>query len=166
MCGQFYLDTMHADRSNLILQYLSIQWSDLEAGNTVATVRISRSFLWYAMNELVHTMQEQIDACDARTKWCMWCKNELLLFFLFSFLYMDGYSSHLPWLNYGCKIECLQSPLRDDYLEDLIHREIFKDNSSSFIGTLETVYPFYDKAKWWPISLLWSPTSRKPKTTS
>ena len=39
------------------------------------------------------------------------------------------------------------SPLQDDYLEDLIHREIFKDDSSSFIGTLETMYPFYDKAK-------------------
>ena len=21
---------------------------------------------------------------------------------------MDGHSSHSPWLNYGCKIECLQ----------------------------------------------------------
>ena len=26
----------------------------------------------------------------------------------FFFLYMDGHSSHLPWLNHGCKIECLQ----------------------------------------------------------
>ena len=22
--------------------------------------------------------------------------------------YMDGHSSHSPWLNHGCKIECLQ----------------------------------------------------------
>ena len=25
--------------------------------------------------------------------------------------YMDGHSSHSPWLNHGCKIECLQSYL-------------------------------------------------------
>ena len=104
MCGWFYLDTMHADRANLIMRYLSIQWSELETENTVATVRISRSFLWYAMNELMHKMQEQIDAYDARTKWCIWCKND----FFFFFWYMDGHSSHLPWLNHGWKIECLQ----------------------------------------------------------
>ena len=62
MCGQFYLDTMHVDCANLVIQYLSIWWSDLETEHTVATVRISRSFLWYAMNELMHIMQEQIDA--------------------------------------------------------------------------------------------------------
>ena len=43
--------------------------------------------------------------------------------------------------------------------------DIFKDDSSFFVGTLEIVHPFYDKAKWWPISILWPPTSRKPKTT-
>ena len=73
MCGQPYLDTMHADCANLIMRYLSIRWSDLETEYTIATVRISRSFLWYAMNELKHVMQkklirvmqEQIDACNA-----------------------------------------------------------------------------------------------------
>ena len=68
MCGRLYLDTMHMDRVNLIIQYLLIRWFDLETKNTVVTIRISRSFLWYAMNELMHTMQEQIDACDARKK--------------------------------------------------------------------------------------------------
>ena len=102
MCGRFYLDTMHADRANLIMRYLSIRWSDSESGNSVATVRITRSFLWYAMNELKHTIQEQIDACDARTKWYMWCEND---FFFFG--YRDGHTSHLPWLNHECKIECL-----------------------------------------------------------
>ena len=45
MCGQFYLDIMHVDCANLIIRYLLIQWSDLKTENTVATVRISRSFL-------------------------------------------------------------------------------------------------------------------------
>ena len=93
MCGRFYLNTMHANRANLIMRYFSIQWSDSKTGNTVATVRISRLFLWYVMNELMHVMQRQNDACDARMTF---------------FWYMDGHSSHLPWLNHGCKIECLQ----------------------------------------------------------
>ena len=67
MCGQLYLDTMHADRADLIIRYLSIWWSDLETKHTIATVRISRSFLWYAMNELMHVMPEQINVCNART---------------------------------------------------------------------------------------------------
>ena len=50
---------------NLIMRYLSIRWSNLETGHTIITVRISRSFLWYAMNELIHVMQRQIDACNA-----------------------------------------------------------------------------------------------------
>jgi len=45
MCGRPYLDTMHIDRANLIMRYLSIRWSDMETGNTIATVRITRSFL-------------------------------------------------------------------------------------------------------------------------
>ena len=63
MFGRPYLDTMHVDYANLIIWYLSIWWSDLETEHTVATVRISRSFLWYAMNELMHIMQKQNDAC-------------------------------------------------------------------------------------------------------
>ena len=73
---------MHADCANLIMWYLSIRWFDSKTENTVATVRISGSFLWYAMNELLHTMQEQINACDARTNWCMWCKNNFFFFFV------------------------------------------------------------------------------------
>ena len=57
MHGRLYLDTMHADYVNLIMRYLSIRWFDLEIGHTVATIRISRSFLWYGMNELMHVMQ-------------------------------------------------------------------------------------------------------------
>ena len=45
MCGQPYLDTMHVDRANLIMQYFLIQWSDLKTKNNVVTVRSSRSFL-------------------------------------------------------------------------------------------------------------------------
>ena len=67
MRGQLYLDTMHADCANLIMRYLSIRWSDLETRHTIMTVRISRSFLGYAMNELMHVMQRQIDACNTRT---------------------------------------------------------------------------------------------------
>ena len=98
MCGWPYLDTMHVDRANLIMRYLSIHWPDLKTGNTIATVRISRSFLWYVMNELMHVMQRQVNACNARTNWCRWC----------NLWYMDGHSSHSPWLNHGCKFECLQ----------------------------------------------------------
>ena len=84
----------HAISFNPMVQFRN--WKHL------ATVKISRSFLWYAMNELIHKIQEQIDACDARTKWYMWCENDF--FFLG---YRDGHSSHLPWLNHECKIECL-----------------------------------------------------------
>jgi len=60
MHGWLYLDIMHADRANLTMQYLSIQWSDLETGHTIVTVSTSRSFLWYAMNKLRHVMQSWI----------------------------------------------------------------------------------------------------------
>ena len=69
--SSLYLDTIHVDYANLIMWYLLIWWSNLETGNTVATIRISRSFLWYVMNELMHVMQEKIDICNARTNWCM-----------------------------------------------------------------------------------------------
>ena len=84
---------MQVDHANLIMQYLSIQWSDLETGHTVATVRTSKSFLWYAMNDLMHVMQRQIDACNA----------------IMIFKVHGGHSSHSLWLNYGCKIECLHT---------------------------------------------------------
>ena len=71
MYGRPYLDAMHADYVNLIMRYISIRWSDLETGNTIATIRIARSFLWYVKNELMHVMQEQIGVCHARTYWCM-----------------------------------------------------------------------------------------------
>ena len=71
MCGQLYLDTMHANRANLIMRYLLIRWSDLETEHTIATIRISRSFLWYAMNELMHVTPKQIDVCNTRTNQCM-----------------------------------------------------------------------------------------------
>ena len=75
---------MHVDRENLIFWYLLIQRSDLGIGHTLATIRISRLFLWYAMDDLMHVMQ---------------------LWFLGIW---NGHFSHLPRLNYGCKIECLQ----------------------------------------------------------
>ena len=67
MCGRPYLDTMHVHRVNLIMRYLSIQCPDLKTGNVGAIVKISRSFLCYVMNELMHVMQRQVDACNART---------------------------------------------------------------------------------------------------
>ena len=86
MCGRLYLDTMHVDRANLIVWYLSIWWSDLETGHTIAIIRTWRSFLWYAMNELMYVMQSWILG--------IWLVT----------------LSHLHWLNHGWKIECLQSP--------------------------------------------------------
>ena len=65
MCGRLYLDTMHVDCANLIMRYLLIRWSDLESRHTITIIRTSRSFLWYAMDELMHVMQGQIDACNA-----------------------------------------------------------------------------------------------------
>ena len=99
MCGRPYLDTMHADHAHLIIWYFSIQWSDLETRNTVATVWISRSFLWYAMNDMMHVIQRKSDACNARTNWCMWCNYDFWGTWI-------GYSSHSPWLNHGYKIKC------------------------------------------------------------
>ena len=65
MCGWPLLDIMQVDCANLIMQYLSIRQSDLEIEHTIMTVRISRSFSWYEINELMHVMQKQIDACNA-----------------------------------------------------------------------------------------------------
>ena len=102
MCDRFYLDIMHVDCVNLIMGYISIQWSDLKTRNTVATVRISRSFLWYAMNELMHVMQRQVDVGNARTNWCMQCNHDFWGTWI-------GHSSDSPWIkNDGGKIGCLQ----------------------------------------------------------
>ena len=57
MRGWFHSNKIHVDRVNLIMRYLSIRRSNLELGHTVMTVRISRSFLCYAMNEFMHVMQ-------------------------------------------------------------------------------------------------------------
>ena len=57
MRDRLHPNKMHADHENLIMWDLSIRRSDLEIGHTVTIVRISRSFLWYAMNELMHVMQ-------------------------------------------------------------------------------------------------------------
>ena len=67
MRGQLFLDIMHVDHANLIMRYILIRWSDLETGHTTMTIRTSRSFLWYAMNELMHVIQRQIDVGNART---------------------------------------------------------------------------------------------------
>ena len=83
MHGRLYLDTMHADHANLIMRYLLIWLCNLETGHTSVIVGISRSFSWYAMNKLMHVMQS-------------WFLG-----------YMNDHSNHLPWLNHGCKIECL-----------------------------------------------------------
>ena len=48
---------MHADHANLIMQYISIWQFDAEIRHIVVIVRILRSFLWYAMNELMHVMK-------------------------------------------------------------------------------------------------------------
>ena len=48
---------MHVDRANFMMQYLSIWRFNLEIKHIIATVRTSRSFLWYAMKKLMHVMQ-------------------------------------------------------------------------------------------------------------
>ena len=57
MRGRLYLNTMHTNRANLIIQYLLIRRFDLETRHIAVNVRILRSFLWYAMNKLMHVMQ-------------------------------------------------------------------------------------------------------------
>jgi len=53
----FHPNKMHANCENLIIQYLSIRQSDSRIGHTVVIIRISRSFLWYAINDLIHVIQ-------------------------------------------------------------------------------------------------------------
>ena len=65
MCGRLYLDTMHVDRASWSCDIFQSDGPIWKPKNTVVTIRISRSFLWYAMKELMHVMQEQIDACKA-----------------------------------------------------------------------------------------------------
>ena len=93
MCGQLFLDTMHMDHANLIMQYLSIWWSDLKIGNTVATIRISRSFSWYVINDMMHVMQRQNDVCNARTEWCKWW-----FFFVHGWLF-ESFSLIKSWVQ-------------------------------------------------------------------
>ena len=57
MRGWFHSNKMHADLENLILWYLSIRQSDSGIRHTVVIIKILKSFLWYAMNELMHVMQ-------------------------------------------------------------------------------------------------------------
>ena len=53
---------------------------------------------------------EWINTYNTGTNWCMWCKNKMIHvmreWFFFG-VYRDGHSSHHPWLNHECKIECL-----------------------------------------------------------
>ena len=113
MCGRPYLDTMHMDCANLIMWYLSIWWFDSKTRNTVVIVRIPRSFSMIC--------NKWINAYNARTNWCKWWMNKMMhvmqewFFFFFFFGYIDGHSSHLPWLNHGCKIEFLQWFVRVDF---------------------------------------------------
>ena len=72
MRGRPYLDTIYVDHVNLIIQFLSIWWSDLKTGITVATVRIWRSFLWCVMNDMIHVIQWQNVTDGATvTKWAI-----------------------------------------------------------------------------------------------
>ena len=86
---------MHVECERLFLWYLSIWQFNLRIRHTVTTIRISRSFLWYEMNELMHVM---------------W------LWFLGIW---NGRFSRLLNLIYGCKIECLQGCFVKNYL--LVH---------------------------------------------
>ena len=73
----FYPNKVHADRANLTKWYLSIWRSNLEIEHIVMTIRTSISFLW----------NEWINTCNATL----------------NVRYMNGHSSHIPWLNYGVK---------------------------------------------------------------
>ena len=79
----FHPNKMHANSANLIMWYLSIWRSDLEIEHTIMIVNLKIIFIM---------CNEWINACNA----------------IMNFGYMNGHSSHLPWLNYGCKIKCLQ----------------------------------------------------------
>jgi len=57
MRGRFHPNKIHSDYTNLIMRYLLIRRSDLETRHTIVIIRTSRSFLWYAINELMHVMQ-------------------------------------------------------------------------------------------------------------
>ena len=83
MRGWFHSNKMHANSANLIMWYLSIWRSNLEIEHTIMIVNLKIIFMMW---------NEWINACNA----------------IMNFGYMNGHSSHLPWLNYGCKIECLQ----------------------------------------------------------
>ena len=50
---------------------------------------------------------------------------------------MNGYSSHLPRLNYGCKIECLQWGGEDRREFNYKIGETYKSCSETFVSFLE-----------------------------
>ena len=125
---------MHVECERLFLWYLSIWQFNLRIRHTVTTIRISRSFLWYEMNELMHVM---------------W------LWFLGIW---NGRFSRLLNLIYGCKIECLQGCFVKNSL--LIHYFLadFRFFPMGFL-CLSKIVPckaFYSWKKW---GLEWLPDS-------
>ena len=67
-------------------------WScDIFQSNVPTWKSGTPSWSWESQDHFM-VCNEWINACNA----------------IMNFGYMNGHSSHLPWLNYGCKIECLQ----------------------------------------------------------
>ena len=84
-----------------------IRWSNSRIRHIVATIRISRSFLWNAMNDLMYVMQ-------------LWLLG-----------IWTGHFSHLPKLNYRCKIKYLQGTMENATL-----RQNFSHSFSPLNGFL------------------------------
>ena len=100
----FYPNKVHADRANLTKWYLSIRWSNLEIGHIITTIRTSKSFLW---NEWINARNATLNVG-----------------------YMNGRSSHLPWLNYGVKSSVYTATTKT-VMESVTDREICANEKSS-----------------------------------
>ena len=100
----FYPNKVHADRANLTKWYLSIWRSNLEIEHIVMTIRTSISFLW----------NEWINTCNATL----------------NVRYMNGHSSHIPWLNYGEKSSVYTATTKK-VMESVTDREICANEKSS-----------------------------------
>ena len=140
---------MHANHENLIMWYLSIRQSNFGIGYTVAIVKISRSFLWYAINELMHVIQ----------LWFLGIWMVILVIFQDQIMGAKSSVYRMPLINRACKAN-VNVKQRHWFQQPWFNRYwLFKDFLAlepKTLGHRTSVLLFYLKKKWklWILELL------------
>ena len=140
---------MHANHENLIMWYLSIRQSDFGIRYTVSIVKISRSFLWYAINELMHVIQ----------LWFLGIWMVILVIFQDQIMGAKSSVYRMPLINRACKVN-VNVKQRHWFQQSWFNRYwLFKDFLAlepKTLGHRTSVLLFYLKKKWklWILELL------------